>query len=125
MIINFIKIMYTLKKPFNALLFSLLLTTLSACGGELTVEETTVTLAWDAPTMALDGITPLTGSNTISGYTVYYGTSSGNYASSADAGNATKYTVTGLSGGTTYYFAVTASNTSGESGYSNEVSKTF
>ncbi len=80
------------------------------------------TLTWDAPTTTLYG-SELTGTNSISGYRVYYGTSSGNYTSSAEAGNVTSYTVTGLSGGTTYYFAITASNSSGESGYSNEDSK--
>lgn len=79
-------------------------------------------LTWTAPTTTMDG-SPLTNPNSISGYKVYYGTSPGNYTSSAVVGNVTTYTVTGLSGGTTYYFAVTASNASGESGYSNEVNR--
>src|SRR3989344_8270826 len=78
-------------------------------------------LSWDPPTTNTDGswLTDL------GGYRLYYGTASGNYGSVIDAGNVITHTVTGLSGGT-YYFAVTAYDTSGnESGFSNEVSKTF
>jgi subtilase family serine protease len=61
----------------------------------------------------------------LAGYKVYYGTASRLYGPPIPVGNQTTYTVTGLCGGT-YYFSVTAYNTSGsESGYSNEVSKTF
>lgn len=71
-------------------------------------------LSWDANT-----------ENDLAGYKVYYGTSSGNYGAPVDVGNQTSYTVTGLNG-SPYYFAVRAYNTSGtESGYSNEVSKSF
>jgi fibronectin type 3 domain-containing protein len=43
-----------------------------------------------------------------------------------DVGNVTAYAVTNLGVGTTYYFAVTAYNTSGvESSFSNEVSKSI
>lgn len=59
----------------------------------------------------------------LSGYKVYYGTSSGNYGAPIDVGNTTNHTITGLADGT-YYFAVTARDTSGnESGFSNEASK--
>ena len=78
-------------------------------------------LSWDPPTTNTDGswLTDL------GGYRLYYGTASGNYGSVIDAGNVITHTVTELSGGT-YYFAVTAYDTSGnESGFSNEVSKTF
>jgi hypothetical protein len=71
-----------------------------------------VTLAWDASSGA-------------SGYRLYYGTKSGPpYSISVDVLNVTTWTVTGLGPGT-YYFAVTAYNASGESSYSNEVSKTI
>lgn len=71
-------------------------------------------LTWDANTEA-----------DLAGYKVYYGTSSRSYGAPIDVGNQTSYSVTGL-GSQTYYFAVTAYNTSGaESGYSNEVSKSF
>src|SRR5437773_447286 len=76
---------------------------------------TSATLAWAAVTAA-----------TLSGYRIYYGTAPGTYLQSAgqglNVGNATTYTVTGLSSGTRYYFAVAAYDTSnGESTYSNEV----
>ena len=78
----------------------------------------TATLAWDAVQVA-----------TLSGYRIYYGTSPGLYFQSRGNGltvgrDATAYMVTGLSSGTTYYFAATAFDTSGnESAYSAEVSK--
>ena len=54
------------------------------------------------------------------GYKVKYGTSSGNYTITIDNGYATSRAVSGLNNGTVYYFVVTAYNTGGESGYSNE-----
>ncbi|MBI3804680.1 MAG: hypothetical protein HY282_13060 [Nitrospirae bacterium] len=61
----------------------------------------------------------------LAGYKVYYGTAVGSYGAPVDVGNQTSYTVTGL-GTQTYYFAVTAYDTSGnESGFSTEVNKTF
>ena len=72
-----------------------------------------VTLAWD-PNSETD----------LAGYKVYYGTSPGTYGAPISMGKRTTFTVNGLSPGT-YYFAVTAYNTSGlESGFSNEVSTT-
>jgi phosphodiesterase/alkaline phosphatase D-like protein len=72
-------------------------------------------LSWDANT-----------ETDLAGYKVYYGTSSRTYGAPTDVGNQTTFTMTGLSEGQTYYFAVTAYNTSGsESAFSAEVSKTF
>ncbi len=72
-----------------------------------------VTLTWDPVTA-----TP------VSGYRVYYGTSSGSYQQVISIGNSTTYALSGLTSGTRYYFVVTAVDTSGtESGYSNEVYK--
>lgn len=80
------------------------------------------TLSWNAPTTNVDG-SPLTD---LAGYKVYYGTSSGNYTNQTDVGNVLTSQITNLTAGITYYFAVTAYDTSGnESGYSNEVSKTI
>jgi hypothetical protein len=73
-----------------------------------------VTLAWD----------PKTGSD-VTGYKVYYGTSSRNYSTSVNVGRSTTCTLAGLASGT-YYFAVTAHYASGaETTPSNEVSKTI
>jgi len=55
-------------------------------------------------------------------YTVKYGTSSGSYDTTIPVGNNTEFTVTELTNGTTYYFVATASNQSGESPDSNELS---
>ncbi len=61
----------------------------------------------------------------LAGYKVYYGLAPGNYSVAINLGNQTTYTVTGLAVGT-YYFVVTAYNTSGlESDASNEVSATI
>jgi len=58
----------------------------------------------------------------ISNYNVYYGTQSRNYGLPIPAGNTTSYTIDNLTEGITYYFALTALDTSGnESGYSAEV----
>ncbi len=48
------------------------------------------------------------GTSVISGYRVKYGTSPGNYTSTFDAGNATSATITGITSGMTYYFAIDA-----------------
>src|SRR5260221_274320 len=62
-----------------------------------------------------------TGSN-IAGYRLFYGTASGSYSQIIDVGNATSFTVNGLLRGHTYYFVVTAYDTTGaESGPSNQV----
>lgn len=59
--------------------------------------------------------------STVDGYMVYYGTASGDYQFSEDAGDQTTYTVGGLQQGTRYYFAATAyTNDSLESDFSNE-----
>ncbi len=53
-----------------------------------------VTLQWDA-----------NNDSTVTGYKVYYGTSSGNYPNSIDVGKTTTYTVSNLQDTVTYYFA--------------------
>ena len=61
----------------------------------------------------------------ISGYTVHYGTSKGNYPDSfsINNGSATAVTVTDLPAGT-YYLVVTTRDTDGrESGYSSMATK--
>jgi uncharacterized membrane protein YtjA (UPF0391 family) len=77
----------------------------------------TASLAWDAVT-----------SSALKGYRVYFGTAPRKYLQAAgngvDVGTAVTATVSGLSSGTRYYFAVTAYDTSNrESAFSNEVFK--
>jgi len=76
-------------------------------------------LSWDAPTKNADG-GPLTD---LAGFKIYYGTASLSYSNSIDVGMMTVYQVNKLTEGVSYYFSVTAYDTSGnESGYSNETS---
>lgn len=56
------------------------------------------------------------------GYKVKYGTQPGVYTNTIDVGNTLSANVTGLTNGSTYYFVVTAYNSTGESAVSNEVS---
>ena len=80
---------------FIFLLFFLL--TLSATGF-----SAQISLAWS----------PNTESN-LGGYRLYYGTSSGNYSQTISVGLSTNYTVTNLTEGETYYFALTAVSAEG------------
>ena len=73
--------------------------------------QSSVTLAWN----------PDAGTN-IAGYKIYYGVASRTYTNTNNVGNVTNATITSLIGGTIYYFAATAVDTSGlESDYSTEV----
>ena len=65
----------------------------------------TATLAWDPS----EGAT---------GYTVRWGTSQGSYPNSADAGNNTTFTISGLTAGATYWVVAQAYNSDGVSPYS-------
>jgi len=60
----------------------------------------------------------------LNGYRIYYGTANRSYGLPINVGNVTSYTIDNLEEGKTYYFSVTAVDSSGnESGYSQEVSK--
>ncbi|MEW6329952.1 MAG: Ig-like domain-containing protein [Pseudomonadota bacterium] len=90
----------------------------------------TLTVTYNAPVISNSAILTwdAVAATNLSGYRVYYGTSPGSYQQAPgqglSVGNITAYTLTGLSNGTRYYFAVTAFDTAGnESGYSNEVFK--
>src|SRR5580704_2649170 len=61
--------------------------------------QSSVSLAWNADK-----------DPTVVGYNVCYGTSSGSLTKTVNVGNVTAATVSGLSTGTKYYFAVTAYN---------------
>jgi fibronectin type 3 domain-containing protein len=80
----------------------------------LSVTGNGVTLAWDRSP-----------DSSVTGYRIYYGAASGNYTNSVAVGNVTTNAVQGLTGGITYFFAVTAYDASGlESSFSNETSYT-
>ncbi|WP_261302058.1 S-layer homology domain-containing protein [Paenibacillus andongensis] len=96
------------------------------------VAKLTVTAANSSAPLAPTGLTAIAGNGQVAltwngvsetvTYSVYKGTASGSYdlTSIATVSGAT-YSYTGLTNGTTYYFAVKASNARGNSGYSNEV----
>ncbi len=74
-----------------------------------------VNLAWDPVTHA-----------SLAGYVIHYGPAAGNYPNSIDVGNVTTRTVTNLTEGATYHFAVAAYDSSHvESGLSNDVAATI
>jgi hypothetical protein len=76
--------------------------------------SSSVPLAWDP-----------SADPTVVGYKIYYGTASQNYTSSIDVGNVTNATVALSADGTTYYFAATTYDVSGqESEFSNEANYT-
>src|SRR5580704_13766479 len=71
-----------------------------------------VSLAWTADT-----------DPTVTGYNVNYGTASGVYTQSVNAGNSTAATVSSLTAGQTYFFVVTAHNAASQNSLaSNQVS---
>jgi hypothetical protein len=101
-------------RAFRSLPCSILLLLLLSFLFFATGARAQVTLAWTAST-----------SPNVAGYTIYYGTASGNYAYSLNVGNVLTYTLTGLSAGATYYFTTTAYDSAGDqSGDSNVVSYT-
>jgi len=85
---------------------------LLALAGQARAEQ--VSLAWDANTEP-----------DLGGYKLYYGTASQAYSQGINVGKNTQVTVSNLSQGVTYFFAVTAYNLQGaESDYSNEIHNT-
>jgi hypothetical protein len=87
---------------------------IAAAIGSSAQGQSRVTLAWD----------PSPG-GAIAGYRLYDGVASRSYTNMINAGNVTTQSVSGLTAGVTYFFAVTAYGTNGlESDYSSEVSYT-
>jgi len=99
---------FSLLKMSSPLLMSI---SLMFAGGNLFAAQ--MNLTWDA-----------VNDSSLQGYKIYCGTASRNYATAVNAGNVTSYAVTGLGGSTTYYFAVTAYNSTAESTFSDEVTYT-
>ena len=106
---------YPLFKPtFPVKIIGLLLGFFLLLGLIAQVQAGQVTLAWD-PNSEPD----------LSGYRLYYGTSPGNHPNTIPLGIVTTHTVTNLTDGVPYYFALTAFDSEGfESAKSNEVSYT-
>ena len=76
-----------------------------------------VSLAWDRPTLGEDG----SALNDLAGFKIYDGVSPGDYVAVTDVGNVKAFTTDPYPIGT-YYFSVTAYDSSGnESTFSNEV----
>ena len=100
--------------------------TITANGASNTPQQVLATLAITAPasTKATLSWDPNAGSD-LTGYKVYVGTASSVYGTPVDVGLVTTFEVINLSKGQTYFFTVTAYNSAGESGYSNEGSKTI
>lgn len=100
-------------------------------------------LTWVPPSTYTDGTTISDGEQAVLGYKMYYGIAPGAYTTIIDVGPGTlvydepcttyfsgcitrSYTLYGFPPGITYYFVVTAYDSSGnESDYSNEVQKTI
>jgi parallel beta-helix repeat protein len=78
--------------------------------------NTQVVLVWTAPIN--NGGAPITG------YNVYQGTASGGETLLITLGNVLTYTNTGLTNGQIYYYRVSAINSAGQGGQSNELSAT-
>lgn len=84
----------------------------------LNLNASEVALTWDPPSNNVDG-TALTA---LTGYKMYYGTSSRSYSATLDVGNTNTFNLTGLLQGSTYYFAVTAYDSNNvESDFSTEL----
>lgn len=95
----------SLKRGFVNLLIAVLAVGTASAGS--------VTLAWDPSP-----------STEVTGYRIYYGTTTGTYTQFLSVGNTNRATVTGLPSGVRYYFAATAISRSGlESSFSTEVSQ--
>lgn len=96
-----------MARPTAALLPLLCLGLL--CSSRITGLAESVTLAWDR--------NPETD---ITGYQLYYGTTSGIYSQTVNVGNTTEVVIPGLESSTTYYVVITAYNTAGLESFLSE-----
>ncbi len=97
------------------LLLALVLVTLLVGLYPVKVIAGSVSIVWDPNTEA-----------DLAGYKVYVGTSPGTYSQTIDVGHVTTFTISDLTDGETYYFALTAYDIfANESGSSTEVSTTL
>ncbi len=104
---------FTTYLPWNQ--FIILCAAALLCAAGCKVENAkNVTLAWNQSPDAVEG------------YKLFYARQSvlTNQATEVDVGNVLEKTLTGLTPGATYYFAVKAYNSSGLSGFSDEVTYT-
>jgi hypothetical protein len=125
-----------LKRISSLTFIAMLLVVLAGCGGGGSSSDNGTgttngsgsnvsgALVWDAPVSNTDG-SPATD---VAGYKIYYGTVSGTYTGSIDAGNTTSIPLATLAASVPvpglYYIAVTAYDTAGnESVYSNEINQ--
>jgi fibronectin type 3 domain-containing protein len=84
-----------------------------AAASSIETRAASISFAWDPA------------SSSAVGYALYCGSSSGQYATRTDVGNATTYTMLSVPEGTAYFCAVAAYDAAKvESAYSNEVSGT-
>jgi len=95
--------------------------TITACAAALFLILTAPQAVAASATLAWDPVQ----SARLAGYVLHFGPSAGSYSSKIDVGNATTRTVSNLTEGGTYHFAVTAYDASHvESAFSNDVSVT-
>jgi len=99
-------------KAVVILLFAVFYSTPGEAYGQAPSSGSSVTIAWDEDP-----------EGAIAGYRVYYGMESRRYTESVAVGKVTTATISGLTAGVVYYFAVTAIDPTGlESDFSEEIS---
>jgi hypothetical protein len=119
---NFRKNNLIINNKLHRTLYIFLISFLIVCFYTPVLFAGDVILSWEAPIINTDG-TPLTD---LEKYIIHIGISPDYYTQHLDVGNVTTYVVSELVYDSTYYFAVTAVDTSGnKSEYSNQVSRTI